>query len=145
MNIEKIIQADKDSLENNADIIIVNGEAFTFKNSGLTRRVFVNADKSKVVKVLVKGNSKDYNKEEIECWNGASDTVKKELAETELLDNGYIMQEYLHTLDDPETANWLGRSLTMKEIRLAGSCRNDVGFDKDGNMKCFDLHEYKQY
>ncbi len=139
------IKADQKSLENDVDVILVNGEAFTFKSSGITRRVFANADKTKVIKVLVEKHSFDFNKEEQKEWDNASEEKRKQLAQTRLLENGYIEQEYLHTLDDETTAEWLKRPLTMSEIRFAQSCRNDVGFDADGNLKCFDLHEYKQY
>lgn len=142
---EIIINANQDSLENNADVIIVNGEAFTYKNTGLTRRVFANADKTLVIKVPVEKHSQHFNEEEQKCWDNASEEKRKELANTSMLANGYIMQEYLHTIDDDSTAEWLGRPMTMKEIRFAGSCRDDVGYDKDGNLKCYDLHEYKQY
>lgn len=54
MKIIHNINSEQDSQENNADVIIVNNEAFTFKATGLTRRVFENSDKTKVIKVLVK-------------------------------------------------------------------------------------------
>ena len=145
MNIEHNINIDQYSQENEADLIIVNGETFTFKATGLTRRVFANADKTKVIKVPVKLATFHFNDEEIECWENASDETRLELASTKILDNGYIEQEFLHTLDDPTTEEWLGRFLTQKEIRFADSCRSDVGFDEDGKLKCFDLHEYKKY
>lgn len=135
----------QDSEENRADVIIVNGEAFTYKATGNTRRVFVNADKTRVIKVPVQRNYQHFNNEEIEIWNATTDEIRKELAETSILDNGYIMQEFLHTLDDESTPQWLGRVMTMKEIRFADACRSDVGYDKDGNLKCFDLPEYKNY
>lgn len=139
------INLDQFSQENNADIIIVNGEAFYYKASGITRRVFANKEKTKVIKVPVERDAFRWNEEEIRCWNEANEQTRLELASTKLLENGYIEQEYLHTLDDPSTEDWLGRPMTMKEIRLAKSCRQDVGYDKDGNLKCFDLHEYKQW
>jgi len=145
MNIEHNINFEQYSQENDADAIMVNNEMFTFKATGLTRRVFVNADKTKVIKVPVKLDTFHYNDEEIKCWNNASDEKRLELASTKILDNGYIEQEFLHTLDDPTTEEWLGRGLKQKEMRFATSCRDDVGFDKDGNLKCFDLHEYKLY
>lgn len=145
MSIENIIESDRESLGNKADIIIINGEIFTYKNTGLTRRVFVNKDKTKVVKILVSDDRFHFNTEEAEIWNKATEERRKEFAKTELLETGEIVQEFLYTLDDPATMKWLGRALTMKEIRFAASCRNDVGFDKDGNLKCFDLHEYKKY
>lgn len=139
------IQSEQTSLENDADVIVVNGEAYTFKNSGLTRRVFVNKDKTFVIKVPVGKTGQHFNDEEMDLWDKANDDRRKEYATTEILPNGYIKQEFLHTLDDPETEKWLGRTMTMKEIRFAKSCREDVGFDKDGNLKVYDLHEYKQY
>ena len=145
MNIIYNINHEQYSQENDADVIIVNGEAFTFKATGLTRRVFANADKTKVIKVPVKLDTFHYNDEEIKCWEKASEEVKLEMASTKILENGYIEQEFLHTLDDPTTEEWLGRHLKQKEIRFAKSCRNDVGFDEAGNLKCFDLHEYKLY
>lgn len=133
------------SQENDADAIIVNGEVYTFKATGLTRRVFANEDKTKVIKVPVKLNTFHFNDEEMKCWNNASEEIRLELASTKILENGYIEQEYLHTLDDKSTEEWLGRPMTQKEIRFGNSCRQDVGYDKDRNIKCFDLHEYKQY
>jgi hypothetical protein len=133
------------TLEAKADVIIVNGETFTYKSSGLTRRVFANASKTQVVKVPITYFDQVQNNEEIEIFKNASDEKKGLIAHTEILDNGYIVQEYLQTLDDPTTEEWLKRPMTMSEIRFANSCRRDVGFDKDGVLKCFDLPEYKQY
>lgn len=127
----------------NADVILVNGEAFMYKASGLTRRVYANASKTKVIKVcLERGNF--YNEEEYEIYSTSDEIKRTQIAETELLSNGYIMQEYLHTFDDEETHKLFPR-LTMKQIEFAKSCREDVGFDKDGNLKCFDLAEFKSY
>lgn len=139
------IQADQNSLENDADMVIVNGEVFTYKNTGLTRRVFVNKEKTHVIKVPVGKTGQHFNDEEAEIWDAANEDRRKEYASTEKLPNGYIKQEFLHTLDDPETEAWLGRNLTMAEVRFARSCKEDVGFDKDGNLKVYDLHEYKKY
>lgn len=43
--IEQIVNVNTATVESKADVILVNGEAFTYKNSGLTRRVFVNKAK----------------------------------------------------------------------------------------------------
>lgn len=134
-----------DASQNNADVVVVNGETFTFKATGLTRRVFANADKTKVVKIPVRNDYQHFNDEEFELYNDANEEKRKEIAETSQLEHGFIIQEYLYTLDDPATPNWLNRPMTMKEIRFADSCRSDVGYDKDGNLKCFDIHEYKKY
>lgn len=131
--------------DNKGDVIIVNGEIFSYKGIGNTRRVYANADKTKVVKIPVSLSYQNFNDEEIELYEAASDEKKKQLAHTTQVENGFIIQEYLHTLDDPTTVDWLKRPMTMKEIRFAESCRRDVGYDKDGNLKCFDIHEYKQY
>jgi hypothetical protein len=143
--IEQIIEVNTATVESKADVIFVNGEVFTYKNSGLTRRVFVNEDKTLVVKVPVDTQSQIHNDAEITFWDEASDEIKPQLAETKRLPNGWVIQEYLHTLDDPETEEWLGRPLTNKELRFAASCRSDVGFDNEGNIKCYDLEEYKQW
>lgn len=140
-----IIQADTATVESKADVIVVNGQVFTFKNTGLTRRVFVNSDKTLVVKVPVNKFDQKHNDNEAELWKEASDDKRAQLAETQQLPNGYILQEFLYTLDDPETESFLGRSLTMDEISFAGSCRNDVGFDSNGVLKCYDYDEFKKY
>lgn len=129
------------SFENENDAIIVNGEIFTFKATGLTRRVYANESKTKVVKVCIeRGNY--FNQEEIDIYNSKED--KSQLAETKLLDNGYIEQEYLHTMDDPETLK-LYPSMSNEQIRFARSCKGDVGFDRNGILKCHDLEEFKKH
>jgi hypothetical protein len=125
------------------DAILVNGEVFAFKADGLTRRVFANADKTKVVKVcFARGNY--FNQEELNLFTQANDKKKAELADTKMLDNGYIEQEYLITLDMPE-ADELIKNLTPEQIAFARSCRGDVGFDKNGVLKCHDIEEYRKY
>lgn len=143
--IEHIINVNIATVESTADVIYVNGEVFTYKNSGLTRRVFVNEDKTLVVKVPVNQEDDIHNDAEAEVWDNSNDETKLQMAETKRLPNGWIVQEYLHTLDDPTTEEWLERPLTNKEIRFAASCRSDVGFDNEGNLKCYDLEEFKKY
>mgnify|MGYP003579199356 CR=1 FL=1 len=143
--IEQILNVNTATVESQADVILVNGEVFTYKNSGLTRRVFVNKDKTLVIKVPTDKYYQRHNDNEAKLWNEASDEEKEQLAETKMLANGYILQEFLQTLDDPDTAINLGRTLTMDEIYFAGSCRNDVGFDTPGRLKCYDYDEIKKY
>jgi hypothetical protein len=143
--IEQIINISTATVESQADVIIVNGEAFTYKNAGITRTVFVNKAKTLVIKVPNEKHYQRHNDNEAELWNEASDEDKEQLAETKILSNGYILQEFLQTLDDPDTAINLGRTLTMDEIYFAGSCRNDVGFDTEGRLKCYDYDEFKKY
>lgn len=129
------------SFESEKDVIVINGEIFTYKSSGITRKVYANESKTKVVKVCIeRGNY--FNQEEIDIYTSVSD--KSQLAETKLLDNGYIEQEFLHTLDDEETFK-LFPNMTNEQIRFARSCRGDVGFDKNGVLKCHDLEEFKKY
>jgi hypothetical protein len=125
--IEQILDVNVATVESTADVILVNGEAFTFKSSGLTRRVFVNKDKTLIVKVPITIYDQAHNDMEAELWQEADEETRSQLAETQRLPNGYILQEFLQTLDDDTTEEWLGRPMTMAEIRFATSCRNDVG------------------
>lgn len=140
-----ILQVNIATVESKADVIIVDGKPFFFKNTGLTRRVFVNEEKTLVVKVPITDLDFRHNQNEADTWKNGDDDVKKELAESHLLPNGFLIQEYLHTIDDDATEEWLGRPLTMSEIHFSQSCRNEVGFDADGNLKCYDYDEYKRY
>jgi len=139
------IVTDQLSKERDEDVIIVNGEAFTYKASGLTRRVYQNADKTKVIKIALRTSYQYNNLEEVKIYENASEKVKSQMAETKLLENGYVEQEFLWTLDDPLTDSMITRDITVEEIRFARSCRNDVGFDKNGVMKVHDLEEYLKY
>lgn len=143
--IEHIVNIKTATVESTADVIFVNGEAFTYKNTGLTRRVFVNKDKTLIVKVPINKYDQKHNDNEAEHWNECTEDERSQLAETKRLYNGYILQEFLQTLDDDTTPEWLGRSLTMSEISFASSCRSDVGFDTNGVLKCYDYDEFKQY
>ena len=143
--IEHIINVNTATVESKADVIMVNGEAFTFKNTGLTRRVFENKSKTLIIKVPVRKEYQDHNDNEAKLWEEATEEERSQLAETKRLSNGYILQEYLHTLDDDDTEKWLNRPMTMAEIRFATSCRNDVGYDTEGRLKCYDYDEFKQY
>lgn len=143
--IEQIIQVNIATVESKADVIYINGEAFTFKSTGLTRKCFQNKDRTLIVKVPIHEHDQLHNDNEAKMWENASEETRSQLAETKQLSNGYILQEYLHTLDDVNTEKWLGRPMTMKEIRFAKSCRNDVGYDSNRNLKCFDYDEFKAY
>lgn len=143
--IEQIVNVNTATVESKADVILVNGEAFTYKNSGLTRRVFVNKDKTLIVKVPITVEDQRHNDKEAELWAEANDETRSQLAETQKLSNGYILQEFLQTLDDETTEGWLNRPMTMSEIRFATSCRNEVGYDTNGKLKCYDYDEFKKY
>lgn len=143
--IEHIVDIKTATVESTADVILVNGKAFTYKNTGLTRRVFVNSDKTLIIKVPITRHDQRYNDKEAEHWDECSEDERTQLAETKRLANGYILQEFLQTLDDDSTPEWLGRPLTMTEIAFASSCRSDVGFDANGVLKCYDYDEFKKY
>ena len=141
--IEQIVNVNTATVESKADVILVNGEAFTYKNSGLTRRVFVNKDKTLIIKVPITVEDQRHNDKEAELWSEADEETRSQLAETQRLSNGYILQEFLQTLDDETTEGWLNRPMTMSEIRFATSCRNEVGYDTNGKLKCYDYDEFK--
>lgn len=140
MKIEQIIKSNRLDESVKKDVIIYKGESFTFFDTGLTRFVFVNKSKTKVIKILINKRGPDYNQEEIDIYTNASDELKKQLAATELTYNGLIIeQEYVNPIKLDS------RSLTIPQMMFAAGCRNEVGWDKEGNLKCFDLDEYKKY
>lgn len=129
-----------------ADAVVWNNEVWKFHATGLTRRVFVNEDRTKVIKVPVQRYDYNHNANEAESWKKMSEDKKKEFAECEILPNGWLMMEFLTTLNDPDVfEKWGHRELTTEEMQFAASCRNEVGFDSDGNLKCFDYDEYRRY
>ena len=139
MKIEHIIKKDIDS-SITQQVIIHKGEAFTYFDEGLTRYVFVNAEKTKVIKILIDKDSKDYNLEEIEIYENASEDKKEQLAKTEICHNGLVIeQEFCNPIKLDS------RKLTIPQMLFASSCRNEVGWNKDGKLVCFDLDEYKKY
>lgn len=132
------------------DAVFHNGEVFTFHDTGLTRRVYVNADRTKVLKVPVSLLDYDHNRREAEAWESMSEEKRKEFAECKLLSNGWLEMEFLVTLreleeDEKLAEEWSDREVTAAEMAFAASCRNEVGFDKDKTMKCYDYDEYRRY
>jgi len=131
---------------NIADTIIVNGEAFTFYRTGLTRRVFVNKDRTKVIKVPVTKGDVSHNLGEAEAWEKMSEERRKLFVPCRMITDEWLEMDFVNILDDPETNEKFGHiDLSMEQIRFAMSCRNEVGFDKDGNLRCFDYEEFKKY
>lgn len=142
MRIEQIINMEVRDRSIIDSPILYKGEAFTFFDTGLTRYVFANADKTKVIKILIeKGEGRfDFNAEEAEIYNNASDDKKAKLAKTELTYNGTIIeQEFCNPIKFDD------RKMTIPQILFAGSCRDEVGWTKEGNLVCFDLNEYMKY
>lgn len=118
--------------------IMYQGEVFTYFDEGCTRYVFKNEGKTKVIKLLKSGIGKNYNQEEADIYHNATDTQKNEMAVTKLV-GGFIEQEFA------EPIKFAGKKLTMEQVRFASSCRQEVGWTKDGRLVCFDLDEYKKY
>jgi len=125
------------------ECIIFEGEVFFYKNEGKTRKVFANEDKTFVIKVPIGVYGVLCNSEEAKFYSEGGKDVKDGFAFTEL-SGVFVKQEYLHTLDDEETYKWIGRPLTFSELRLATSCRNEVGFDENKKLKCYDYDEFKK-
>lgn len=140
MRIEQIIQMDKIDKSVTSQAILYKGEAYTYFDSGLTRHVFVNADKTKVIKVLIDKHSKEYNEEEVEIYKNATDTQKAEMALTGTAYDGFVVeQEFCNPIKFDD------RKMTMPQMLFASSCRNEVGWTLDGRLVCFDLDEYKKW
>ena len=129
-----------------ADALFHNGEVWKFHDTGLTRRVFVNEDRTRVIKVPVTKMDYEHNAKEAEAWESMSEERRKEFAECKLLENGWLEMEFLTTLKDPAVFDTFGHvEMTAEKMQFAASCRNEVGFDKEGNLKCFDYDEYRRY
>lgn len=139
LNIETILQfQQRRGVRDQA--IFYDNEVFTYFDEGLTRYVFVNEDKTRVVKILIDANSKDFNLDEVKRYENASEEVRKEMAETKLVLDGLLVeQEFCNPIKFDD------RPLTIKQIQFASSCRDEVGWNKDGELVCFDLDEYKKY
>lgn len=140
MKIENIIQHDHQDDSIKKKVILYKNEAYTYFDSGLTRHVFVNPDKTKVIKILIHKDMKDYNQEEFEIYQNANKEIREQLAKTKLTLNGFVIeQEYCNPIKFDD------RELTLPQIMFASSCRNEVGWTKEGKLVCFDLDEYKRY
>jgi hypothetical protein len=141
MKIEHVIGEDKkisDSIKKQA--IFYKGETYIYFDSGLTRYVFVNANKTKVIKILIDQRCKDYNEEEVNMYNNASDEQRDEMAKTVSTYDGYVVeQEFCNPI------KWDEREMTIKQMKFAASCRQEVGWTADGRLVCFDLDEYKKW
>jgi hypothetical protein len=122
------------------ECILYKGEIFEYFDEGLTRMVYVNADKTKVIKLLIDKRGHDFNTEEFEIYENASEEKKAKLAHTEICESGFIIeQEFCNPikLDD--------RDLTIPQMLFASACRNEVGWNSKGDLVCFDLDEYQKY
>lgn len=114
--------------------IIFQGQVFTYWDSGLTRNVFVNDDFTKVIKVLINSDM-DYNAEEQSIYDNATPEAKSKMAPVSL-HNGIIVQDFVLPIDKSP------RELSIKQAMFADRCRKQVGWDKDGNLVCYDLSDF---
>ena len=119
-------------------IIMHKGEAYTYYDEGCTRHVFANKDETKVIKILQRDTGQDFNTEEALIYKNASEEDKSQMATTELV-NGMIEQEFCLPI------KFGGKRLSIPQKLFARQCRNEVGWDKDDNLVCFDLDEFKKY
>lgn len=128
----------KVTLEEASSMAIMHqGEIFTYFDEGLTRFVFANDDKTKVIKLEKTKRDNHFNELEDEIYRNASQDNRELMADTKLVD-GFIEQEFVMPI------KFGGRRLSMEQIRFASSCRNEVGWKGD-KLVCFDLDEFKKY
>jgi hypothetical protein len=116
--------------------VLYKGEVWDYFDEGLSRRVYVNSDRTKVVKFLIEPMGVDYNEIENRIYQTAAS--KGELAHTQLVD-GVIEQEFL------EPIKWSNKEMNLLQIQFSRRCRGEVGWDKNGVLKCFDLDEWRKW
>lgn len=122
----------------NEDVFHYKGDKYTYFDEGLTRSVWVNEEKTKVVKVLHDALNHDFNKDEFETYTNSSEKDRDQMALTELED-GVIVQEFCNPI------KFDNRPLKLRQKLFAAQCRNEVGWNHAGELVCFDLDEYKKY
>lgn len=138
IKIESIIETQIKLSEARSMVILHKGEIYEFFDEGTTRHVFVNKHETKVIKILKSKTGFDYNTEEAKIYNKANEADKKEMAKTEIFHN-IIEQEFCTPI------KFGGKKLNPTQRIFANQCRNEVGWDKDNNLVCFDLDEFKKY
>lgn len=119
-------------------VIMHEGEIYKFFDEGCTRFVYVNDDYTKVIK-MNKDKYTDYNKEEAEIYNKASEEDKVQMCPTKLVVTGFVEQKFVTPI------KYGGKKLNKGQLDFANSCRNEVGWDENGELVCFDLDEFKKY
>lgn len=119
-------------------IILHEGQEFKYFDEGCTRYVFVDEDMSKVVKLEKIYLESHHNKLELEIYNNANQQDKSKMAKTTLI-NGLIEQEFVTPI------KFGGIKLNEKQRWFAQRCRNEVGWNSEGELVCFDLDEYMKY
>ena len=61
INVQDVLENKITVQEAKQMVIMHKGEAYTYFDEGLTRHVFVNADETKVIKILQRDSGKNYN------------------------------------------------------------------------------------
>lgn len=118
--------------------ILFKEEVFDYWDEGCTRYVFVNKNKTQVIKIPKDRFHGNFNELEFKIYNEASENERDLMALT-LLEEGIIIQEYCTPI------KWGGKKLTKEQRIFANSCRDEVGWDSDGKLICFDLDDFKKY
>jgi len=137
ITVQDIVEQKVTLAEASSMAIMHKGELFTYFDEGLTRFVFSNEDRTKVIKLEKTKQDNHFNELENEIYQKASKENRELMAETELVD-GFIEQEFVMPI------KFGGRKLSMEQIRFSRSCRNEVGWKGD-RLVCFDLDEFKKY
>lgn len=138
-NIENVISFNE--LKKSNDVVIYKNEVFYYFDTGLSRKVYVNEEKTKVIKIEI--NDYPYhNKKEFEIYKNSNQ--KDLMCFTEYVNElNIIIQDFVIPLKFANET--LKSKLTIKDFVFASSCRNEVGFDKNNKLICFDLDEFKKY
>jgi len=137
IDIQSVIEQKIDLSQARQMVILHKGEIFTFFDEGCSRHVFVNADESKVIKIQ-KSSSTNFNKEEFNIYSSANEEDKILMTPTFIF-NGVVEQEFCTPI------KFGGKKLNTEERAFALSCRNEVGWNTEGKLVCFDLDEFKKY
>jgi hypothetical protein len=118
--------------------ILYKGQMFDYWDEGCTRYVFVDATQTKVIKIPRDDSSTHFNELEFSIYNEADEKNKKKMCPT-TFENGIIEQDFCMPV------KWGGIKLDPHQALFAAQCRNEVGWDANGKLVCFDLDEYMKY
>lgn len=140
VKIEQLVDQRTNRQEITTQAVVYKGETYRYFDQGLTRYVFVNEKRTKVIKFLIDPEMKDFNAEEYEIYKKASAEHKENMAATSIGMGGTLVeQEFCNPIKHD------GRKMSIPQMLFAKSCRNEVGWTKDGKLVCFDLDEYKKW
>ena len=119
-------------------VIMYQQEVYKYWDEGNTRYVFINKDKTKVIKLPKDSWCHQFNQSEFDVYNNSSEEDRDKMALT-TINEGVIEQEFCMPI------KWAGKKLTIPQEIFARSCRNEVGWNSEGELVCFDLDEYRKY